>query len=179
VTIPDELRGERILEIAGVLNGTSNYLLTEMQDRGLPFDQALAQAQAEGIAEPDPSLDTEGWDTAAKILILVKSLMNAATSLGDVSCRGIDAGTEALIKTARANGKVVRLVGRALRQDGRMRVTVAPEMIAADSPFYSVRGTSKLAVFKTMTGEIASSSRSGRDAISQTIMDDVVRVLAI
>ncbi|MFY9609251.1 MAG: hypothetical protein WAU45_11640 [Blastocatellia bacterium] len=177
VTIPEELRGEQVLEIAGVLNGTSNHLLTEMQDRGLPFEEALAQAQAQGIAEPDPSLDIEGWDTAAKILILVKSLMNADTSLADVLRRGINAGTEALIKTARANGKAVRLVGRARQQDGQLRVTVAPEMIGADSPFFSVRGTSKLAVFKTRTREIAGSSSSGRDAISQTIMDDVVRVL--
>jgi homoserine dehydrogenase len=177
VTIPDELWGEQILEIAGVLNGTSNHLLTEMQDRGLPFDEALAQAQAQGIAEPDPSLDTEGWDTAAKILILAKSLMNTDASLADVSRRGLDGHTQALIGTARANGKAVRLVGRALQKDGQLRVTVAPEMVAADSPFYSVRGTTKLAVFKTMTREVASSSRSGRHAISQTIVDDIVRVL--
>ncbi|HWO00196.1 MAG TPA: hypothetical protein VNS63_13115 [Blastocatellia bacterium] len=176
VMIPFELDGERVLEIAGVLNGTTNHILTEMQERGVPFEQALAQAQTEGIAEPDPSLDVEGWDTAAKILILAKSLMSADTMLADVSRVGINEKTEPLIEAARAAGHAVRLVGRAHESNGRVRLTVTPEVVAADSPFFSVRGTSKLAVFKTELGEVVSTSRSGRDAISQTILDDVVRV---
>jgi homoserine dehydrogenase len=177
VKIPDELRGEPVLEIAGVLNGTCNYILTQMQELGLPFDQALAEAQADGIAEPDPLQDIEGWDSAAKLLILAKSLMDADLAFSDILTRGINADTEGLIKTALTSGKAVRLVGRAREHDGRLRLTVAPEMIAADSPFFPVRGTSKLAVFKTGTRGIVASSHSGRDAISQTIVDDIVRVL--
>src|SRR6266851_8963788 len=75
VSIPDELASDRVLEIRGVLNGTTNYILSEMQQHRRTFDGALATAQAEGIAEPDPSLDVEGWDTASKILILADSLM--------------------------------------------------------------------------------------------------------
>jgi len=177
VSIPDELYGERVLEIAGVLNGTSNYMLSRMQELGVPFDQALAQAQAEGIAEPDPSLDIEGWDTAAKILILARSLMSANTPLADVARAGINANTEALVKTAQASGKAVRLIGRARQLDRRITVTVAPEMVGRDSPFFWVRGTSKLAVFRTEQGEVVSTSRSGRDAISQTILDDLWKLV--
>lgn len=177
VAIPAELSGKRVLEIAGVLNGTTNHILTEMLERRSRFDVALAQAQTDGIAEPDPSLDVEGWDTAAKILILAKSLMNTSTTLADVSRVGISKQTEALIETARATGQAVRLIGRARQSNSGVRITVAPELVASDSPFFSVHGTSKLAVFKTEQGDIASISHSGRDAISQTIMADVVRVL--
>jgi homoserine dehydrogenase len=177
VTIPDELSGQRVLEIAGVLNGTTNHMLTLMQERGVPFDQALAQAQSEGIAEPDPSLDIEGWDTAAKILILARSLMSVDTPLADVARAGINSNTEALVKTAQASGKAVRLVGRARQRDGQVRVAVAPDMVGSDSPFFSVRGTSKLAVFRTEQGEVVSTSRSGRDAISQTILDDLWKLV--
>jgi homoserine dehydrogenase len=177
VTIPDQLSGQRVLEIAGVLNGTTNHMLTEMQQRGLPFDQALAQAQVEGIAEPDPSLDIEGWDTAAKILILAKTLMGADTKLADVSRRGINSNTDVLTHTAHASGQAVRLVGRARERDRQVDVTVAPELIGPESPFFSVQGTSKLAVFRTETGEVVSRSRSGRDAISQTILEDLWKLV--
>ncbi len=177
VAIPDELKGQAVFEIAGVLNGTSNHILTEMLERRSAFDAALAQAQANGVAEPDPSLDVEGWDTAAKMLILAKSLMNADTTLSDVSRVGINERTEALIETARATGQAVRLIGRARQYNSRVRVTVAPELVASDSPFFSVRGTSKLAVFRTERRAVVSTSRSGRDAISQAILDDVRKLL--
>ncbi len=174
VSIPDELASDRVLEIRGVLNGTTNYILTEMQQHGRPFDDALAKAQAQGIAEPDPTLDLEGWDTACKILILAKSLMAATSELSEISRIGIGPETEGLIKIARETDRVVRLVGRARIWQGRVRVSVAPKLVGSDSAFYSVSGTSKAAVFRTETrGEILAAARSGRDAISQTIMDDI------
>jgi len=177
VTIPDEIVGDRVLEIRGVLNGTTNYVLSEMQQRPRSFDDALATAQAEGIAEPDSSLDIEGWDTASKILILAKSLMQAGSRLDQVSRIGIGPQTESLIRIARESGRVVRLVGRARIWQGRVRVSVAPKLIESDSPFYAVSGTSKAASFRTAEhGQVLSSSRSGRDAISQVIFEDIVRI---
>ena len=177
VTIPHAITGKRVLEIVGVLNGTTNYILTEMTTIG--FDRALAQAQAEGIAEPDPSLDIEGWDTSAKILILARALMSADLPIAAVARTGIDSNTEALVKIAQTTGKAVRLLGRARIRDGRVSVTVAPEVVEPDSPFFSVRGTSKLVVFKTEQGDVVSTSRSGRDAISQTILDDLWKVAGV
>lgn len=177
VTIPDEIAGDRVLEIRGVLNGTTNYILTEMQQHQRSFDDALATAQVEGIAEPDPSLDIEGWDTASKILILAKSLMQASSRLDQVSRIGIGPQTESLIQIGRQSGRVVRLVGRARIWQGRVRVSVAPKLIEPDSPFYAVSGTSKAAIFRTEDqGQLLSLSRSGRDAISQTILEDIVRI---
>jgi len=174
VSVPDDVRSENVLEIRGVLNGTTNYVLTEMQLNGRSFEEALKRAQDEGIAEPDPTLDIEGWDTAAKILILARSLMNCDSRIEDVSRIGIGPETQSLIDIAQEKERIVRLVGRARIWQGRVRVSVAPKLITPDSPFYSVNGTSKLAVFRTSeTGNVIVTSRSGRDAIAKTIVDDL------
>jgi homoserine dehydrogenase len=179
VSLPDDLAGERVVEIRGVLNGTTNYILTEMQERGVSFDEALAAAQAGGVAEPDPSLDVDGWDTVVKTLILAKALMNADTRLDEVSRLGVNADTGELIRIGQETNRVVRLVGRARLYQGRVRVSVAPKLLAADSPFYAISGTSKLALFRTASRrEVISAARSGRDAIAQTIIDDVMKITA-
>ncbi|MEW6128130.1 MAG: hypothetical protein AB1757_13905 [Acidobacteriota bacterium] len=184
VAIPDELGGQSVLEIRGVLNGTSNFILSAMQEQGLSFNEALSIAQRDGIAEPDPRLDIEGWDTACKILILAKALMdnknNRDATLNDVARIGISAETEKLIEAARKTNRRVRLVGRARIWQGRLRVSVAPKLVQPDSPFYAVSGTSKLAVFRTAErGEIISQARSGRDAISQIIVEDILRITSL
>jgi len=177
ISIPDEISGERVVEIRGVLNGTTNYVLTKMQQNNRSFQDALSQAQSEGIAEPDPSLDIEGWDTAAKILILAKSLMGADARLDEVSRIGIGTETESLIRTARESGRVVRLVGRARIWQGRVRLSVAPKLLKPDSPFYAVSGTSKAAVFRTRdNGEVIATALSGRDAIAKVIVDDIAKI---
>lgn len=173
VAIPDSLTGCTVKEIRGVLNGTTNYILSEMLT-GASFNDALAQAQSDGIAEPDPSLDVQGWDTACKILILANTLMNARASLEEVTRIVIGQETEDLFRVARETGRRVRLVGRARIWQGRVRLSVAPKLVGPDSPFYDVDGTSKLAVFNTAEqGEIVSRSRSGRNAIAEVILQDL------
>ena len=174
VAIPEEVAGDRVLEIRGVLNGTTNYILTAMQERDLTFEAALALAQRDGIAEPDPALDVEGWDTACNILILAKARMQTDATLADVSRIGIGADTQALIDNGRKTGRRVRLVGRARIWQGRVRVSVAPKLLDEDSPFFAVTGTSKAAVFRTEShGTVISHARSGRDVIAQVILDDI------
>lgn len=178
VRIPDEVIGEEIIEIRGVLNGTTNYILTEMQQRDVSFVDALRMAQADGIAEPDPSLDVEGWDTVSKTLILANALMRARARLEEVSRIGIGPETEGLIRVGRETNRAVRLVGRARIYQGRVRVSVAPKLVTAESPFFSVAGTSKAAVFKTKDRrEVLARARSGRDAISRAILDDIAKVI--
>lgn len=177
VRFPEELSGLAMHEIRGVLNGTTNYILTQMQEVFLSFEAALAQAQAQGIAEPNPSLDLEGWDTACKILILASAHMGAGSTLGQVSRIGIGPQTEGLIETARKTGRKVRLLGRARIWQGRVRLSVAPKILSSDSPFFSIAGTSKAAVFTTKeNGDVFVSAQSGRDSISRTIMEDLLRI---
>lgn len=174
---PPEITGCHVLEIYGVLNGTTNYILTEMQERGLSFKQALAQAREKGIAEPNPELDIQGWDTACKILILANEWMAAAATLGDVLRIGIGPETEELIAAAREAGGAVRMIGCARLGEGRVRLSVAPKIVGPESLLHSITGTSKGAVFRTrQKGEIFAGGLSGRDAIAQTILEDIKAV---
>jgi homoserine dehydrogenase len=176
---PPGLSGMRIREIQGVLNGTTNFILSRMLEHSIPFAEALEDARSQGIAEPDPTLDVEGWDTACKILILGKRWLGASVELQDVPRTGIGPGTEPLIRSARASGRAVRLIGRACDRAGLVEVSVAPEVVGPESPFFAVTGTSKGAVFSADDGrELFAESRSGRDAIAQTILEDVRAVTA-
>jgi len=174
---PAEIAGCRVLGIDGILNGTTNYILTEMQVHGLSFDRALAEAREKGIAEPNPELDIQGWDTACKLLILANEYMDAAASLTDVARTGIGPETEALIAAARTSGSLVRLIGSAHLTQGRASLSVAPRIVGPQSPLHSISGTSKGATFFTAEkGEIFAGGVSGRDAIAQIIVDDIVRI---
>ena len=175
---PSQLTNCRVLQIQGVLNGTTNYILTEMQERSLDFHHALANARELGIAEPDPSLDIDGWDTSCKILILANAWMNAGASLADIYRTGIGQETESLIASARGLRHRVRLVGSARLYEQHVRVSVAPKLIDPESAFYSVSGTSKAAIFTTEErGDILVPAQSGRDAIAQVIAGDLAYVL--
>jgi len=177
VLIPSGVHGCHVLEIRGILNGTTNYILTEMLERDLSFDQALARAQEQGIAEPNPALDVQGWDTACKLLILANEWMDARATLDDVLRIGISGATGELVAEARASGRSVRLIGRARRGEGRIRLSVAPRIVQGESVFHTITGTSKGALFRTREkGEVFAGGVSGRDAIAQIILDDVKAV---
>lgn len=178
VSIPDRVLESTVLEIRGILNGTTNYILSEMQHGSLSFQEALARAQSLGIAEPDPSLDVEGWDTAVKILILAKTLMGATASIDEVSRIGIGPAVEPLLQNGRETGRIVRLAGRARIWHGNVRVSVAPKLIEPDSPFYSVEGTSKAAVFRTKEyGDVFASAESSRRGIAEIIFQDLLDIV--
>jgi homoserine dehydrogenase len=146
---PADLAGCRVLEISGILNGTTNFVLSEMQQHDLTFQQALSKAQDQGIAEPNPDLDIQGWDTACKILILANEWMQAGATLADVA----------------------RL------SEGTVRLSVTPELVEAESVFHSISGTSKGAIFRTREkGEVFTGGVSGRDAIARIILDDIKTV---
>lgn len=174
---PPEILGARIAAIEGILNGTTNFILTQMLEHSMAFAQALVEAQKQGVAEPNPALDTEGWDTASKITILANRWMNAEATLADVARTGIGADTESMIRTARAGQCVVRLIGRARLCETGVRVSVAPELVDPGSRFFAISGTSKGAVFTTVDGDSHfAESRSGRTAIARTILEDVQTV---
>lgn len=124
------LPGEKITGVEGVLNGTTNYILTRMEDASLSFQDALSEAKKKGYAERDPSNDIEGLDTAAKIVIIANWVMKQRINLKDVEVNGIsgiDAGT---IKQARASGSRIKLIGRI----SGARASVKPEQISQSNP---------------------------------------------
>jgi homoserine dehydrogenase len=171
-----ELAGAELREISAILNGTSNMILTLMRERGVAFDDALAEALRLGIAEPDPSYDVRGWDTAVKLTILTRSLLDPSVALADVDRCGIDELDPRLVETASATGGRVRLVGRARPAPGGTRLSVAPEVVAPTDPFYLVDGAYKAAKFVSDDlGElVVMGGASGRRDVAASMLKDML-----
>lgn len=126
--------------IAGILNGTCNYILTSMQEKQCSFEQALAEAQAKGYAEADPGFDIDGMDTAHKLAILTSLAYGVAPAIGKVYVEGIRHITLRDIEFAAELGYTIKLLGIAAMTDGGIIQRVHPCMIAHKTPLASVRG---------------------------------------
>ena len=124
------LAANNVLEVAGILNGTTNFMLTKMIDDGMSFDGALALAQELGYAERNPAADVEGHDACRKICILASLAYGKHVYPHEVHTEGITALTEADVKYAAACGGVIKLIGRAIRgEDGHLFCQVAPTIL--------------------------------------------------
>jgi len=144
------LAGAEVCSIEGILNGTSNYVLTRMGE-GATFKEALEDAQAKGIAEPNPALDVEGWDTAAKLLLIANSVMGLELTLGDIKVKGITKISPASIEGSKKEGKALKLIGKISRAAGRWSAQVSPVAIKSGHPLFNVDGTNKGITFHTDT----------------------------
>lgn len=142
------LPAARLLGLRGVLNSTTNLILTRME-RGESFDEAVAYAQSIGIAETDPSGDVDGWDSAVKVAALVTVLMDVPLKPQQVQRQGIRAITPTEIARAQAEGKRWKLVCSARRQGAGVQARVVPEMIDTSSPMYGIDGTTSVVEFET------------------------------
>jgi len=129
-----DLAAAQILRIEGVVNLTTNYIIQRMGDGGLSYDEALAEAQAAGHAETDPTLDVEGWDAANKLVILANSVLDYPATLDDVEVKGIRDITAEILCKAVAEGKRIRLVATAEQEADGYRLCVRPTWLAADHP---------------------------------------------
>lgn len=130
----NSLRGERITSFAGILNGTTNYILTNMAN-GMSFDVALKDAKKKGYVEADESLDLDGLDAAAKLVILANWIMDMKVTLPDVKCTGIRNVNSKDIQKASKNNSAVKLIASCNRD-----LTVSPKEISKDDPL-CVNGT--------------------------------------
>jgi homoserine dehydrogenase len=122
--------GERIVRIRGILNGTTNYILTRMENASLTFEKALAEAQKKGYAEKDPTSDVEGYDTAAKIVIIANWVLKKRYSLRNLEITGITKVTPQKLKQAQASGAKLKLIGRIEESSA----SVAPEEVSTNDP---------------------------------------------
>ncbi|MEW5868839.1 MAG: homoserine dehydrogenase [Chloroflexota bacterium] len=142
------LPAARLVSLRGILNSTTNMILTRME-QGESFDQAVAHCQQIGIAETDPSGDVDGWDAAVKVAALVTVLMDAPLKPVQVERQGIRGIAAGEIERAREDGKRWKLVCTAQRTEAGVQARVAPEMVAPDSPMYGVSGTTSIVQFET------------------------------
>jgi homoserine dehydrogenase len=137
--LKESLTGERITRIIGIVNGTTNYVLTRMSEDGMSFAEALGEAQRLGYAEADPTSDVDGHDAAAKCAILASIAFNARVVAGDVYREGIATVTTEDIAFAGRLGYVVKLLAIAELHEERIAARVHPAMIPSEHPLAAVR----------------------------------------
>ncbi len=138
--LKESLAGDKVVRVLGIVNGTTNYILTRMDESGADYWDALAEAQALGFAEADPTADVEGHDAAAKAAILAGLAFHTRVTINDVQAEGISKISKADIDSARAMGHVIKLLAVAERaDDGGIGVRVNPAMVPRTHPLASVR----------------------------------------
>ena len=166
-----------ILGFRGVVNSTTNFVLTSME-QGQAFEQALAEMQSAGIAEADASLDVDGWDAAAKTAALANVLLGARLTPRTVERQGITADTRRRAVAARAVRRRVKLVARAGWEGSRITARVAPEELPEDDLLATLEGQQNAIIFHTdLLGEIAIVQRGG--GLTQTayaLLSDLVAI---
>lgn len=171
------LPGVRVLGFSGVLNSTTNLILTEMESGG-SFEDALAEAKRRGIAEANADYDIDGWDAAVKAVALANVLMNAGLHPDDVIRKGIREVTIEHLEEAATSGMAVRLVARGKRSGDGVKLSVKPERVPLSSPIGSVRGTSNVLVLETdLMGEIAIvENNPGIGETAYALLSDLIRI---
>jgi homoserine dehydrogenase len=142
------LAGCHISEIRGILNGTTNYILTQMEE-GASYPDALAEAQRLGYAEADPTADVEGHDALGKLLILAAVVMDTPLGWDQVSCRGISHLTPDDVKRARAEGLRWKLIAQLKRAGEGIEASVSPQAMPANAPLAGVSGAANAITYVT------------------------------
>ena len=171
------LKGAKIKEIRGILNGTTNFILEKME-KGATYNQALKEAQDLGYAEADPRGDVEGWDAMAKILILSNAIMDANIKKEDVHTEGITEISPQMIREALEEGKRWKLIAEARWDGGRFKASVSPRKIPEEDKLYSVNGVLNSIVFTTDTlGEVQIiGPGAGRRETGYAILTDILSI---
>jgi len=174
----ESLAGDTVHRVLGIVNGTTNYILDRMDSSGAGFAEALDEAQALGYAEADPTADVEGFDAAAKAAILAGLAFHTPVSAADVHREGITEVTAADIASARALGRVVKLLAICERSAGGVSVRVHPAMIPRSHPLGAVGGA-----YNAVFVEASSAGRlmfygagAGGTPTASAVLGDIVAV---
>ncbi len=172
--VSENLAGNGIISIEGILNGTCNYILTRMAEEKLPYEHVLKEAQGLGLAEADPSKDIEGIDTAVKLVILANSIFDMNAAYNDVEVTGITEITPEALKLADDEGYVIKLIGE-VDNDGSLKV--APRLVPKGNPL-NVSGTLNVATIKTdLAGEITVIGKgAGPIEAASAILSDIIGI---
>jgi len=144
----ETLRGIRIESFEGILNSTSNLILS-MIEAGRTYDEGVRSAREMGLLETDPRMDLEGWDATVKACLLANVLMGGRLRPERVPRNGIASITSARIEAARSSGKRIKLIARGWREGTTVNGSVTLEAVSAEHPLYSIDGTSSSLVFRT------------------------------
>jgi homoserine dehydrogenase len=176
--LKESLAGERVRRMLGIVNGTTNYVLTQMSQRGWTFEDALVDAQRLGYAEADPAADIDGFDAAAKCAILASIAFNTRVVATDVYREGIARITAQDVADAARLGYVVKLLAIAELDEGEVSARVHPAMIPATHPLASVRDANNAVfVVGAKVGQLMFyGPGAGGDATATSVVGDLVHV---
>ena len=172
------LGANHITAVSGILNGTTNYILTQMLEHGESYDAALRAAQAKGYAEADPTADVEGIDAARKICILAGLAFGKNVDPAEIHVEGITRVTAADAAFAAAGGMKIKLLGRAMRQDGRLYCFVSPHFVPEGKLLAAVGGVGNaVAVTGDMVGEVTfCGPGAGRYPTASAVVADIIDI---
>jgi len=173
--VRNDLAGNEIYAIKGILNGTCNYILSRMEKEKLSYDQILAEAKELGIAEADPTYDVEGIDAAAKLVIIANALMGMDVRFDDVERVGITKITPEAFEVAMEKGYTIRLIAEVDKIEGVLRVS--PRLIPIQHPL-AIGGTLNAALIKTdLAGDVVVVGRgAGSKETASAIVSDLVEL---
>ncbi|WP_117238215.1 homoserine dehydrogenase [Thermus sediminis] len=173
----ETLRGSELVELHGILNGTTLYILQEME-KGRIYGEALAEAQRLGYAEADPTLDVAGIDAAHKLTLLARLLVDPGFPFAQVETRGIQGLTPKALKEAGARGERVRLLASLYGEEGRWRARVAPVRLPQEHPLARAQGNA-LWVRSVPLGEVlVAGPGAGGGATASGLFADLLRFLS-
>jgi homoserine dehydrogenase len=175
----ETLAAAHIERVHGIVNGTTNFILTEMARTGATYDEALREAQELGFAEADPTEDVTGKDAAAKMAILARLAFNAPVHLDQVSYEGIERITAEDIAYARELGRSLKLVGSAERIDGGVAVSVYPAFLYSGHPLASVNGSFNAVTIESpaITEITLSGPGAGGPQTASAVLGDVISAM--
>jgi homoserine dehydrogenase len=175
----ETLAAAHIERVHGIVNGTTNYILTQMAATGATYEEALAEAQELGYAEADPTEDVTGKDAAAKMAILARLAFSVAVRLDQVSYEGIERITPDDIAYARELGLSLKLVGSAERVDGAVAVHVYPAFLYAEHPLASVNGAFNAVTIESpaITEITLSGPGAGGIQTASAVLGDVISAM--
>jgi homoserine dehydrogenase len=177
-TVREALIGNEIRRVYGILNGTCNYILTKMQEEGASFEAALAEAQALGYAEADPTFDIGGMDAAHKLALLTSLAFGTRVALGEIHCEGIENIRRADIESADELGYRIKLLGVAQRANGAIEARVSPVLVPKDSAIGEVSGvTNAIEIEGDYVGDLLLvGPGAGAKATASSVISDIVEV---
>jgi len=176
-TATEALAGCEFARIRGILNGTTNYILSEME-QGRPYAEALATAQELGYAEADPTADVEGFDVLAKVVILANVVMRAELGAEGVSREGITGLDAEAVAAAPALGQRWKLIGQVERVDGQIAASVGPVALPLDDPLAAVGGVTNAVTLETdLVGPVTIvGAGAGKEATGLSLLSDLVAI---
>jgi homoserine dehydrogenase len=178
--LKQSLAGDNVREVRGIVNGTTNFILSKMTQEGASYEDVLREAQRLGYAEADPHADVSGLDAARKMAILASISFRQPVALGDVEVEGITGVTAQDIADARAEGCVIKLIGQAKREGGNISVSVKPQRLPLSHPLAGVSDSfNAVYVYAEALGEAMFYGRgAGEMPTASAVVGDLLAVLS-